>query len=284
MAALKGAVNLNKGKLEAEQICLSGLVESIMRDILDDDERRVKPLGLVLLTTTAVLSSMIIYNTTFGQPQLGGAGSTVSMAVGAATHVEVPAPAEVSNTVVFKYDAAVEEVQRELLATGHFKGLVDGVNGQKTKIAIEHYQQDVGLAVTGEITPDLVNHIRYTRKVKAAADYTGSIDPAPAVAVTPVTSPVAAAPDVATAQPAPAIITSAKLKKPSQNQRILSVQKALAAKGYTVGEMNGQLSDATHSAILQFEMDNGLAMDGVVDPLLLNALGTDAGTKSASGN
>ena len=247
-----------------------------MRDILDDDERRVKPLGMLMLTTATVLSGMIIYNVTLGQTQNGLGRTNVAMAAAASTHVDVPAPPEISNTVVFKYDATVEEVQRELLATGHFKGLVDGVNGQKTKIAIEQFQQEIGLPATGEITPDLVSRIQYTRKVKAASEYTGSVDPAPA-AIQPAQSlpvavtPVAEVPERAEAAIAPA---AAKPKKPAQSNNILSVQKTLAAKGYSVGGITGKMNAETRAAILQYELENGLAMDGIINSTLLAALGS----------
>ena len=262
-----------------------------MRDVLEDDERKVRPLGLLMLTTSAVLSVMIVYNTMFGQNNQGRAN-----AVTASTHVEVPAPVDALNTVVFKYDATVEDVQRELLATGHFKGLVDGVNGQKTKIAIQTFQQEAGLPVTGEISPDLLNHIRYTRKVKAASEYTGSINPAPEVPAVAapqlVSQPVIAEPEAAVE--APVVVTPKKTikkatativskpvaakpipPKPTQNNNVFTVQKALAAKGYAVGAANGKMSATTRAAILKFELDNGLPMDGVIDLPLLAALNTN---------
>ena len=241
-----------------------------MRDVLDDDANRMRPLSLIMVATSTILSGMIIYNTMFAQPMTGRIGASANIATGASTHVDIVAPADVSNTVIFKYDASVEEVQRELLAIGQFKGMVDGVNGQKTKIAIQAYQQEAGLPITGEITPELVNHIRYTHKLKAAAEYTGSINPAPVVAAAPTFSQEAATPAAQAAKAAPAV--SPKLKKTSQNAQILMAQKALMEKGYSVGDVNGQMSDNTRSAILQYQMDNGLAMDGEVDLPLLSAL------------
>jgi peptidoglycan hydrolase-like protein with peptidoglycan-binding domain len=254
-----------------------------MRDVLEDDERKVRPLGLLMLTTSAVLSVMIVYNTMYGQSD-----QNRPSAASASTHVEVPAPIDASNTVVFKYDATVEDVQRELLATGHFRGLVDGVNGQKTKIAIQQFQQEAGLAVTGEITPDLINKIRYTRKVKAASEFTGSINPAPEVPPVAkhqiVSQPIIEEPQAEVEPPVlpkpkkPAkIINATNVAKPivpklSPNKNVIAVQKALAAKGYEVGATNGKMSPATRAAILKYELDNGLPMDGVIDLPLLAAL------------
>ena len=241
-----------------------------MRDILDDDERKVKPLTLLMLSTSAVLGAMIIYNTMFAQSQIGRVATTA----GASTHIDVTAPTIGTNTVVFKYDPAVEAVQRELLAMGQFKGLVDGVNGQKTRVAVQQFQQEAGLPVTGEITPDLINRILYTKKIKAASEYTGSIAPA---APPPATeSPLAKAALVASIEPtivAPSALFKTKSLAP--NTRVLKVQRALEAKGYATGEINGQMTAETRTAILQYEMDHGLAMDGIVDQPLIAALASN---------
>jgi peptidoglycan hydrolase-like protein with peptidoglycan-binding domain len=220
-----------------------------MRDVLDDDERKVKPVSLLMVTMAALLGSMIIYNAMWGNGSSSAGRQMAALPAGATTRMNVAVPNGNLNTVIIKYDPAIEDVQRELLALGQYKGMVDGVNGQRTKIAIQQYQQDNGLPVTGEVTPELINHIQYTRKVKAAAEFTGSIDPAPAV-------------------PTP---------KNDPTQDILKVQGALSKLGYDLGEPTGKLDEATHAAILQFEMENGLSMDGNIDAQLLAALTKPAG-------
>jgi peptidoglycan hydrolase-like protein with peptidoglycan-binding domain len=192
---------------------------------------------------------MIVYNAMWGKGSSSASQQMAALPAGATTRMNVAVPNGNLNTVIIKYDPAIEDVQRELLALGQYKGMVDGVNGQRTKIAIQQYQQDNGLPVTGEVTPELINHIQYTRKVKAAAEFTGSIDPAPAV-------------------PAP---------KNDPAQDILKVQGALSKMGYDLGEPTGQLDEATRAAILQFEMENGLSMDGAIDAQLLAALTKTAG-------
>ncbi len=218
-----------------------------MRDVLDDDERKVKPVSLLMITTAAILGSMIIYNAVWK----GGASQrqqlVAEVPLGATTHMEVIVPSADAPTVVIKYDPLVEDVQRELLAMGQYKGMVDGVNGQRTKLAIQQYQQVNGLPVTGEVSTELITHIEYARKIKAAAEFTGSIDPAPVKSM------------------------------PNDSKNIIKVQAALANLGYDLGQPTGALDEATHAAILQFEMENGLAMDGAVNAELLAAL-----TKTAS--
>ncbi len=221
-----------------------------MRDVIDDDERKLKPTSMLMLTSATILGSMIIYNA------LAAKGSR-PLPLHASTRMEVSVPETQSNTVVFKYDANVENIQRELLATGHYKGLVDGVMGQRTLLAIQSYQHDNALQETGLVSTELINHIRYTRKIKAAAEFTGSLDPLPGTEATPVLQPV---------------IKQGVIITPSKQQQVSRAQITLANLGYDLGEPSGALDEQTRAAILKFQMDNGMAMDGIVDAGLLSAL------------
>lgn len=228
-----------------------------MRDVLDDDERNLKPTSVLLIFTAAILSGMIIYN---GLTTDGSRTNAALASPQATTRMSVAAPQAQTSTVVFKYDTIVEDVQRELLASGQFKGMVDGVMGQRTALAIQQYQQDNGLAVTGAVSEELVNHIRYTRKIKAAAEFTGSVTPAK-TEIAPALQTINMN-QVAKVEPA----------QTSQRQAILRAQMTLANLGYDLGEPSGELDEATKAAILQYEMENGLAMEGVVDAPLLASL------------
>jgi len=53
---------------------------------------------------------------------------------------------------------------------------------------------------------------------------------------------------------------------------VKKVQVALAGLGYKIKKMDGQVSAETRSAILKFQMDNGLDMSGTVDKDLTAAL------------
>jgi peptidoglycan hydrolase-like protein with peptidoglycan-binding domain len=113
-------------------------------------------------------------------------------------------------------------------------------------MAIEEYQRQQNLEVTGEITPELIDHIRFTLTVAKAAEFTGSVDAPP-----PATSD-------------------------ADERIIMKVQGALADLGYETGDLDGTLSEATRSAILKFEMDRGLAMDGEITDELLQELAGSA--------
>lgn len=242
-----------------------------MRDVLDEERGGLQPLSALLLVVAVVLGGMITFNAMFGQH-----GAATQNVVSDASGAPGTAP---TNTVVIKYDPVVEEVQRALLVTGIYNGQVDGVNGQRTKFAIEQYQQANGLLVDGQVSKDLATHIQYTNKLKAASEFTGSVDPAPqARPASPIAKPKAV-PQVSdeggkSELPAATIKKSVSLV-PAINAkvaRIKKVQIALSSLGYKAGQVTGSLNEATKSAILQFEMDNGLSMDGVVDANLLHAL------------
>jgi peptidoglycan hydrolase-like protein with peptidoglycan-binding domain len=179
-----------------------------------------------------------------------------------------------SRTVTLKYDALVEDVQRELLSTGHFNGLVDGVTGPKTKVAIETYQRENQLEITGNVSKPLLEHIQYTRKLNQAAKFTGSVAPADDVA------PVAKKPLAVAAKPLRKTIAPDAAAAKSGDNAIARLQQRLAGLGYDPGSRSGQLDEGTRSAILIFEMDHGLPMEGRISKPLLAAVKA-AETKTA---
>ena len=250
-----------------------------MRDVLDEDRGGFQPLSALLLLTALVLGGMVTYNAMFNQHAETTQNVLANVPGTGAARVDVSVPVNGANTVVIKYDPAVEEVQRALLESGIYRGAVDGVNGQRTKLAIQQYQQANGLPVTGEASKTLATHVLYTNKLKAASEFTGSVDPAPQVA--PTSSVVTEEPDVQAFDqsgkselPPPAIQKSVSPAPDlaAKAMRIKRVQIALASLGYNAGKVTGALNEATKAAILKFEMDNGLDMDGVVDADLLRAL------------
>lgn len=95
------------------------------------------------------------------------------------------------------------------------------------------------MEVTGEATPGLAEHIRYTRELAEATLFTGSVE-ADAGA--------------------------------DQRAKVRRVQASLAEIGYSPGAINGEMSDATRNAIKAFERDKGLPETGVISQELLAAL------------
>ncbi len=61
-------------------------------------------------------------------------------------------------------------IQRELKARGFDPGPIDGVAGRRTHDAIRRYQRSVGLAVDGQPSPDLLNHLKFVGGRVAASN------------------------------------------------------------------------------------------------------------------
>jgi len=211
-----------------------------MKDVLEESGPKLRPLSILALAATATLCFAILYNAFIGQ--VGGAGrsrfvASEDSATGASTRVDVVVSGTRQNTIVLKYDPRVEEVQRGLLATGNYTGMVDGVAGKRTRVAIASYQKAAGLKVDGEVSTELIEHLRYTQQVAAASEFTASV---------------------------------AELEKnPSEAAALRQVQTGLAELGYAPGEITGDLTSATIQAIIQFEKDRGLPSDGTISSALL---------------
>lgn len=211
-----------------------------MKDVLEESGLKLGPLSILALVATVTLSIAILYNAFLGQ--VGGAGrprfvASEESATGASTRVDVIVSDRRQDTIVLRYDPRVEEVQRGLLATGNYKGMVDGVAGKNTRLAIAAYQRSAGLRINGEISNELIEHLRYTQQVAAASQFTASV---------------------------------AELEKnPGEAAALRQVQTGLAELGYAPGEITGDLTNATIRAIIQFEKDRGLPSGGTVTSELL---------------
>lgn len=218
-------------------------------------EDRLKTSTLVSCVLATALTGMILFNVFLGQKD-------TALPPGVTTKVTVAQPGKASQTVTIRYDELVEDVQRQLLALGHFRGMVDGVNGPMTRDAIIRYQRDKQLAESGEVSRQLLEHILYTVKLAQAAEFTGSVVPAAIESPTPVIHK----------KTAPLQVQSEKPRLSESDSKILTVQKRLARLGFDPGVRTGKLDDATKSAILTFEMEQGIAMHGVVSKPFLAAL------------
>jgi peptidoglycan hydrolase-like protein with peptidoglycan-binding domain len=232
--------------------------------VVVDTPRASKPFAVTLTAAAFAGGCAILFNAFFNQHQTSVDGKT---------QVAVVAGEKTSRTITLKYDAVVEDVQRELLSTGHFNGLVDGVTGPKTAVAIETYQRQHNLDVNGAVSNSLLEHIRYTRKLNQAAEFTGSVSPN-ATAQESKIMPLAALP-----QPVKKIALKPVVKKSADNA-VSKVQARLAHLGYDPGSRSGQLDEGTRSAILIFEMDHGIPMNGKISKALLAAIKTAEAKKN----
>ena len=223
-----------------------------MKDVLEEGGPKLRPLSVLALLATAILSFAILYNAFLGQVEGTGRRNFVASqetAGGASTRVDVIASNSRNATIVLKYDPRVEEVQRGLLATGNYRGMVDGVAGKNTRMAIAAYQKSAGLRVNGQVSNELIDHLRYTQKVAAASEFTASVE---------------------------------RLGNPGEAAALRQVQTGLAELGYAPGEITGDLTSATIQAIIQFEKDRGLPRKGNVSSALLEEISKMSGDSAIS--
>nr|WP_281432936.1 peptidoglycan-binding domain-containing protein [Aestuariivirga litoralis] len=198
---------------------------------------------------------MIIYNALAKQPA-AGRGLPNAQTAGS----NQPAA---GNTVVLKYNPLIETAQRTMTDLGLYKGPVDGVNGLRTQQAVQLYQQMNGMSADGVISDELVNQMKFAKQVQAAANFTGSTHEA--------VDPVAPRSPIISATP-PVLVQKQAAAAPSQQPGVKKVQIALAGLGYQISKLDGQVNGETRAAILKYEMDNGLDMNGAVDKALMSAL------------
>lgn len=176
----------------------------------------------------------------------------------------------------------VAEVQRALLWRGFDPGPVDGRLGDRTRAAVRAFQRKIGVEADGNIDLEVL------RQLKAIETAPGS----PAAAALP---PAAAAPretqlasatpfdapsdEEATSREAGAGASAAARGEEdagtapqATRATVLAVQRALRRHGYEPGPLDGIEGAQTRAAIRSYQRRSGVAVDGRVDPALLDSL------------
>jgi peptidoglycan hydrolase-like protein with peptidoglycan-binding domain len=190
--------------------------------------------AILLGSGFCILCAMVLYNAFALQP------------------VTRQAQLAADNAIYLHFDPVVEEIQRQLLDTGYFKGLVDGVNGEKTKAAIISYQAASGLSADGVASQSILDHLKLEKKIVDASRFTASTDKA----------------------------STGTAKRNEVEQNLFLVQSALADLGYDPGNMTGGMTDATRAAIRRFETDRHLLVTGEINASLLTELAKTTGYES----
>lgn len=130
-------------------------------------------------------------------------------------------------------DATALAIQEGLTALGYNPGPTDGKPGPATEAAIEAYQRDHQLPVTGQVSRELAAQID-----KAAA---GAAD-------------------------SPEVVLARDNMLRSYTR---AIQDKLVEFGYDPGPVDGALGPKTRAAIMAYERDNGLDQNGQVSKALL---------------
>jgi len=127
-------------------------------------------------------------------------------------------------------------VQQRLIALGYDPGPVDGYFGPQTEAAVKEFQRDNGLYPDGIVGPKTLGAL----SGKSQIDETQS-------------------------QPEPK-------NSNYENNDIVQIQQRLTELGYDCGPIDGIYGSYTQNAIMAFQSDYGLYVDGIVGPVTLEAL------------
>ncbi len=142
--------------------------------------------------------------------------------------------------------ALIVAIQEELQDHNYPVGSADGVFGGRTRSAITQYQREAGLAVDGQPTKELLDHLKFAKP----ATYRGRTGP----------------------QPGDPGRFAASPRAPIANDLVSSVQRELKVRGYYTGEIDGAAGPGTQGAVRAFQRDAGFPVTGDVDQRLLGEL------------
>jgi len=124
----------------------------------------------------------------------------------------------------------IRSIQAGLAERGFDPGPADGQRRPATTMAISAYQKKVGLAVTGEPSANLLDHIILTWRLSPVSE------------------------DAATA---------------TARQLVKNIQMRLARLGYAPGKTSGVINGETRQAIAKYERDRGLPVTGELSAKLV---------------
>lgn len=229
--------------------------------------------------------------------------------------IEIPRPA----IVAVQYSSTVAGLQRGLNELGYDAGPVDGLMGSRTRIAIEAYQRDERLLVTGRASADLLAHVDATlaerRSSPSAAESEATPDAPTQLTIdiqaglrrlgydVPVVSGVM---DATTQEAIRAyqrdqnlLVTGSASEPllahiedrievssgdlPTRAEMVQQIQIELNERGYYTGLADGVLGSGTRSAIRTYQADAGLPVTGEASMDLLEQLRGDEGTAVEDG-
>jgi peptidoglycan hydrolase-like protein with peptidoglycan-binding domain len=204
---------------------------------MPEDPLRVGPRGVIASVLIALMSSAILYNLIWRQHALtpdGGGGERTYVEIVAGEAQSKPGAAAPKKNS--ERSSLIRAVQEELSELELFDGPLDGVSGDKTRAAIIAYQRNHRLEPSGKADRKLLDHLRFTRTLLRASEYTGTVTALAA------------------------------------DERVARVQKGLAALGYRPGAFDGFLGEQTRDAIRQFERDRNWPVTGDISDLLIAEL------------
>ncbi|WP_434712547.1 peptidoglycan-binding protein [Rhizobium sp. YTUHZ045] len=186
----------------------------------------------------------------------------------AATTSATPAPAAPAQ----QPSELVMDIQQQLVRRGLYNGTADGIIGPRTSAAILFFQETVGMAQTGEATPEVLAALR----TEAAGPSTVPVEKPPedvtskAAAEDPVAAAIRSAEKtVKTAPPAAKQLPSSEL---ATVDLVLKIQKGLSNMAYANVGVDGVAGEQTRAAIRHFQKHYNLPENGEPNEAVLKKL------------
>ncbi|WP_434733687.1 peptidoglycan-binding protein [Rhizobium sp. YTUHZ044] len=166
----------------------------------------------------------------------------------------------------------VMDIQQQLVRRGLYNGIADGIIGPRTSAAILFFQETVGMAQTGEATPEVLAAL----KTDAAGPSTVPVEK-PREDVTSKAAaedPVAAA--IRSAEKTVKTAPSAAKQLPSSElatvDLVLKIQKGLSNMAYANVGVDGVAGEQTRAAIRHFQKHYNLPENGEPNEAVLKKL------------
>jgi peptidoglycan hydrolase-like protein with peptidoglycan-binding domain len=158
--------------------------------------------------------------------------------------------------------ADVRRLQQVLTELAYQPGPIDGISGSRTIAAVTAFQTDAGLKADGLAG----RATRASLKTRYAAGTTAS---GTAATTTTATTDTAVESSTTTTT----VTASGILREGSRGADVQRVQELLANIGYAPGPIDGIFGPKTKVAVLAFQDDHGLRVDGLVGWSTRTALG-----------
>ncbi len=173
----------------------------------------------------------------------------------------------------------VGDLQRALANAGYDPGPMDGVMGPSTRQALAEFQQDMGLRVTGDPSPQVVRILERRGFLTAQAPQQAPRQwGEPRYDRPGMDQQRRAEPGWQQQQQPPYGQAQAPAEPPPD--LVADVQAALRDQGYPVQEVSGELDSDTRAAIRTFQRRQGLPATGQPTPELLALIETSGAAPS----
>ena len=197
----------------------------------------------------------------------------------------------------------IRQTKRQLQAHGYDVGSINGTLDATTREAIRTYQSDAGLEVTGEVTPELLAHLRQSdiraggtadsrlvlnvedllqRHGYAVGPVDGVLDGRTRDAIRAYQADAGLAITGEADDPLLAHLQTSDVT-PLPNSAIVEVQYILNRLGYLMAPSDGVMGPKSTAAIRRYQGDRGLAVTGVPSMELLAKLRTERITEPGAG-